>query len=135
MSKLRQKSEFNIEAAKLLIRGTYYASSIHCSYYSCLQLLKYSIKEFFDIDYEKLSVLISTSGMGTHQFIIDYVVNEIKRNLSFEDSRMFSRAIKDLKQYRIDADYNNIEINMDKGELALSKASEIRDYLKLNFHV
>lgn len=135
MSKIRQKSDFNIDAAKLLIRETYYASSVHCSYYSCFQLMKYTIKEFFGIDYEAQSINISSSGQRTHQYVINYVTTELKRFVGAEECKIFKRTIKDLKQFRLESDYENIEVSHDYGQNALDKAIAIRLYLITNFNV
>ena len=135
MSKLRQKSDFNIDAAKLLIQEAYFASSVHCSYYSCFQLMKYTIKNFFSIDYENQSIRISTSGQHSHQYVINYISGELVNFVGAEESRKFKRTIKDLKQFRLESDYENIEVSYDKGQIALDKANEIRQYLITNFNV
>lgn len=135
MSKLRQKSDFNIDAAKLLIKEAYYAPSVHCSYYSCFQLLKYTIKVFFGIDYENQAVKISISGQHSHQYVINYISSELIDFVGAEESRKFKRTIKDLKQFRLESDYENIEVGLDKGQIALDKANEIRQYLITNFNV
>jgi len=135
MSKLKEKSEFNINAAELLIANAYFAPSIHCSYYSCFQLLKFTIKNFNNIDYDILASNISSSRKNTHQFVIDYIARELIEYAGREESRKFKLKIKDLKQFREESDYDNIEIGKDKGETALRKAKEIRNYLKTNFHV
>ena len=135
MSKIRQKSDFNIHAAERLLQETYYAPSVHCSYYSCFQLLKYTIKEFFNVDYVTQAVNISSSGQGTHQYVINYVTSELRKFVSLEEYRNFKRTIKDLKQFRLESDYDDIEIDSDKGNKAFNKAKEIRTYLIKNFNV
>lgn len=135
MSKLRQKSNFNIDAAEFLINKTYYAPSVHCSYYSCFQLMKYTIKEFFGVDYETQSINISTTKQHTHQYVINYISNELIEFVGTEESRLFKRTIKDLKQFRLESDYENVEVTHDNGQDALRKAKEIRHYLITNFNV
>ena len=61
MSKLRQESDFNIDAASALLKQNLFAPSVHCSYYSCFQFLKYTIKEFFEEDYEPQAINISAT--------------------------------------------------------------------------
>ena len=58
---LKNKSEINSDAAKLLHDKNYYAPSIHCSYYSCLQLMIYSLNSHFNftekyVKYNKFSI-------------------------------------------------------------------------------
>ena len=49
MSKLKEKAKFNLSAAEILQENNLFAPSIHCSYYSCFQLLKFTINDFFGI--------------------------------------------------------------------------------------
>tara|TARA_R110002050_G_scaffold300632_2_gene471100 strand:- start:1302 stop:1709 length:408 start_codon:yes stop_codon:yes gene_type:complete len=135
MSKIRQKSDFNIDAAERLIKEAYYAPSVHCSYYSCFQLLKYTINDFFGIDYETQAVNISTSGQKTHQYVVNYIAKELENFIGFQESRDFKRKIKDLKQFRVESDYENLEIDSIKGNDAFKIAQEIRSYVIKNFHV
>ena len=87
------------------------------------------------IDYETQSVNISTSRQHTHQYVINYISGELVNFVGVEESRKFKRTIKDLKQFRLESDYENIEVNNDDGQTALDKANEIRHYLITNFHV
>jgi uncharacterized protein (UPF0332 family) len=130
MSKLREKSEFNIEAAILLVDNNLYAPSVHCSYYSCVQLMKYIIKDFFEIDYSEMASQISQSKSGTHVFLINYLSDSLYDNVSAEKSRSFRRSIKDLKQFREEADYEDVEVLFDKSEKSLNMAKEIIRELK-----
>jgi len=135
MSKLKQKSNFNIDAAKLLIKEAHYAPSVHCSYYSCYQLLKYTIKDFFGVNYEDQAVNISTTGQKSHQYVVNYVSRELKSFTNSEESTNFKRKVKDLKQFRIESDYENIEVGIEKAQKAYDKAIEIRSYLTTSFKV
>lgn len=135
MSKIRQKSNFNIDAAKLLIKEAYFAPSVHCSYYSCYQLLKYTIKDFFGVNHEDQAVNISTTGQKTHQYVVNYVSRELKRLTNSDESTKFKRKVKDLKQFRIESDYENIEVGIEKAQKAYDKAIEIRSYLTTSFKV
>jgi uncharacterized protein (UPF0332 family) len=135
MSKIRQKSDFNLNAAERLLEMSLYAPSIHCSYYSCFQLLKFTIKDFFNVDYEMQAVNISATGQKTHQYVVNYITDELKKLAGFEESRSFKRTLMDLKQFRLESDYENIEIGSEKGHDAFTKAKEIRNYLIKNFKV
>lgn len=46
-----------------------------------------------------------------------------------KESQDFKRKIKDLKQFREESDYEDIEVNSDKGNNAYNKAREIRSYI------
>ncbi len=135
MSKLKEKSLFNITASKLLIDNNLYCSSVHCSYYSCFQLMKFTMKDFFDVDYSVLGTKISLSGKKTHRYIIDYLENEIHKNAGLRDARNFKHKIKDLKVFREESDYENVEISIEQGQKAYNIANELRSFLTQQFHV
>jgi len=136
MSKLKEKSEFNIDAAEMLIENSLYAPSVHCSYYSCFQLLKYTMNDFFDISYDNLSRDISSSPLTTHRYVIKYISTEL---VSFvgrsESERNFTRKIKDLKHFREESDYENLDVDYDKGTQAFELAKNLRRYLITNFNL
>lgn len=135
MSKLKQKSNFNIDAATALLEQHLFAPSVHCSYYSCFQLLKYTIKVFFSIDYEKQAINAIASKQKTHQYVVNYISNELKSLAGIVESRNFKRKVNDLKQFRVESDYENIEVSYDKGNDAFNRAKEIRNYIIKNFNV
>lgn len=134
MSKLKEKSEFNISAAEILLKSHIFAPSVHCSYYSCFQLIKFITKDFFGIEYEQLTTDIKASNKKTHNYIIDLVADKIIRLSDRHESKSFKNKIIDLKHYREESDYDNIEINYDKGKAAFDKAKELRQYLKGKFN-
>lgn len=132
MSKLKEKSNFNYDAAKLLIERNLYAPSVHCSYYSCFQLLKYKLKDFGGKDYEKQNSEIAVFGSGSHEYVITNFCNEISRCVNRFEGQRFKRRIKELKQFRKESDYDNTEISLDKSNSAFELAKEIRTYLNDN---
>lgn len=133
MSKLKEKSEFNITAAQILIDKNLYAPSVHCSYYSCFQLMKFTMKNFFGISYDELrqKISVDTTG-GTHSFVVNFFNMEVRKK-GISDYSDFSRKIKDLKEFRETSDYENVEITFDKSRKAKEYAIDIRQYIKNNF--
>lgn len=132
--KLKQKSEFNADAAELLIRNNNYAPSVHCSYYSVFQLMKVTMKEFIGVDYDTIDMNVASIKSGEHQYIRNGILNVIRKSDYSEYSRM-SRNLKDLYQFRVDSDYKNIEVNSEKATKAKSLSRDIISYIKKNFHV
>ena len=125
MTKLKEKSEFNIDAAELLIKQNLYAPSVHCSYYSCFQLMKYTLKNIIGIDYEEQGNQIRLSKQNSHNFVIHAIGKEIKRRNPY-DFRYFNNNIRELKALREEADYENVEILIDKSSMAYEKAKKLR---------
>ena len=93
MSKLREKSEFNFDAAQVLIKNNLFAPSVHCSYYSCFQLMKYTMNYVFGISYDELNTRISVTAGGTHSYVTNFFNKEVKKK-SITDYSDFSRKIK-----------------------------------------
>jgi hypothetical protein len=131
---LRSKSEINFEAAKLLQDKGFYASSVHCSYYGVFQLMKFKIKDFFGIDYHDLTSSIrADKRRNTHKYIIDFYKKEIKDNINLYESQCFYRKINDLKKFREQSDYENVNILVEESGNADKIANELRKYITKNF--
>jgi len=131
MSELKHKSKLNLLASKLLIEEKYYPSSIHCSYYSCFQILKYIINYFFGIEYDDIQNSIGKSKTTSHEDIIEFVFTEFEK-LKIPEPKRFKRKIKDLKKLRIKADYDNIAITQDESENAYKLAIEFTEFINKN---
>jgi uncharacterized protein (UPF0332 family) len=134
MSKLKEKSEFNIDAAQILIDKYLYAPSVHCSYYSCFQLMKFTMRSYFGVSYDELrqKVSVNTFG-GTHTYVTHFFNTEVRKKYGLSDYTDFSRKIKDLKEFRESSDYDDSEITIDNSTKALQYAKELRQYIQKNF--
>ena len=134
MSKLKEKSEFNIDAAQVLIDKYLFAPSVHCSYYSCFQLMKFTMSAYFGMSYDELrqKVSVNTSG-GTHTYVTHFFNTEVRKKYGLTDYTDFSRKIKDLKEFRESSDYDDSEITIDNSTKALQYAKELRYYIQKNF--
>ncbi len=136
MSKLREKSNFNLDAAEYLIAQDLYAPSVHCSYYSCFQLLKFIIQDFFGVDYDAQRNELRVNKQTSHNYVIQYIINELKQlEKKVDVRRKLIRQISQLKQLRVESDYLDIEISLEKSRQALTYANDIRSYAISNFHL
>lgn len=122
MSFLNNKSEFNLDGAQLLIDNNLYAPSIHCSYYSVFQKLKYKYVLKKNISYDDLAQMIISDSRNTHKYVIEEFCNFIQDRYKKRELR---NKINDLKAFRVESDYEDLEINYDKSNLALTKSKEI----------
>lgn len=129
MIKLKEKSEFNLEAAKLLIENNLFAPSVHCSYYSVFQLLKYLYIKGKKISFDELSQRIQNDNRNTHRYLIEefclYLQTLNNQEFDHYSIRNIKRDINDLKQFRTESDYDDIEIDISKGDKALRKSEDI----------
>lgn len=133
MSILKEKSNFNLTAAELLQNNSLYAPSVHCSYFSCLQLIKFAIIENLDVTNDELTKE-TRERKDSHKYLINKIGNEI-RNYSREEHTIFNRNINDLKKFRVESDYGEIEVTTSQSSKALENAKEIREQLIKIFHV
>jgi len=133
MSKLLEKSKFNLDAAELLIKATLYAPSVHCSYYSCFQRIKCIFPEYFNLTYNQIDSTVASSKTSEHNYLIHYLSNQIKQKLGDVEYRNFNNDIKDLKLFRTESDYKEIEVTSDLSNKALKLAKRINSFLDTTF--
>jgi hypothetical protein len=109
-----------------------YASSVHCSYYCCLQLMKHIVAVKLGVTYEDQDNEIKSTSSKTHVYVINKIgsPNNIKDPL---DRREFRANIYQLKDLRVESDYKNISIDPSKSQKAYSTACSILEQLKTNF--
>jgi hypothetical protein len=126
MNELKYKSSFNSASADLLIEKTYYASSVHCSYYSCLQLAKHILLNTYQIK----ESTFNSYPEGSHEFI----KNEISKRISTElndrkESANFNSLFSLLKKIRKEADYSEIQIDISKANYSVKLSKDLNRIL------
>lgn len=130
MDRIIEKSGFNTDAAELLIVKGWHASSVHCSYYACLQFLKFTLKNYLKQSYEYIEAECLNSTLGTHGYIINSILTEFRRKADQRTHKEVKRLIGDLKQFRTDSDYFNIEITINESEKSLKISKQIITEIK-----
>lgn len=134
MAQLRNKSEFNTEAAELLIGSSVYAPSVHCSYYAVFQLMKHFLIKYKEISYTELSEMNRADGRTSHKYLIEeyylYLSRDSECGLDRREIRNLQRKTGDLRHFRVKSDYENVTINYDTANRALSFSKEIIEELK-----
>jgi hypothetical protein len=137
VSHLKDKSDQNIASAQYLIVKSHYASSVHCSYYSCVQLMLHILGSHFkktEIDIDNESQLGSKDEGGFHNWLINYIQRQFFL-INNKDSREFYTFIGQLKNQRVRSDYRNVEIKPQKATESKSYAEEIIKLLNKNFTI
>lgn len=131
MSHLKSKSEINLSAAEVLLdKHTYYASSVHCSYYGCFQFIRSKLNQI-GITYEKIDQDIAYSrqpGVTTlhsHLYPIKLILDEIEKKSDKFYKRTLKNKIFDLKEYREISDYRNVVVGYDESNKAFNLSKEI----------
>lgn len=122
---LVNKSEFNLHGAQVLIDEECYCSSVHCSYYSCLQRVKHLLETRYGITDSTIS--IKKGERGSHDYMRATLSERIANP---EYHTMFESYFNDLKTLRVKADYSNDDIIPDQAKKAHEKANELIKILK-----
>lgn len=136
MGKLKTKSELNILAAELLMDPhSYYASSVHCSYYGVFQYISSTLNRI-GITYEQVSQDIRDSRRtgvrpkNSHEYPIELIVNEIEKKSDVFIATELNDKITQLKVFRKCSDYLNEHIDDTKGREAQRLSVEIIRLIK-----
>ena len=136
MGVLKEKSDQNVASASTLISSDAYSSSVHCSYYSCIQLMLDIFHDHLLIDKKALDTEFgkykdeADSEIGFHNFYINKIRLEfLQRNKNFEEVQDLYGLLTQLKQKRVDADYTEKIIGKKDSEKALTKARRVIEYL------
>lgn len=136
MSYLSQRSENNQEVVKQLISGPLHVSSIHCSYYSCVQLMKHILLHKKNMKERDISRGIwlhkdSNNGKGgLHEYIISYFADDLD-DLDFHNTagQTFYDWINDLKTFRVSSDYQDVAISQSDSQKAWKLSKQVLDHL------
>ena len=133
MSHWKVKSESNFNATNILNLESFFTSSIHCSYYSCVQLMYHILSSHFnksDFEISDDSFEGATKHKGMHAWIINMITNEIG---GYSDGNQFATIISDLQRLRIKSDYKNKHISDKEADDARNYAVITRQILNRNF--
>ena len=135
MSELIKKSLSNYNAAEILIEKKNYSPSIHCAYYSSLQIILFLINSKLSKtwkNYYKDSKDAATALKQQNESIHNLYISFIKQDISKTDintQRKFSTDIGILKKYRNNSDYTEFEIKDTIAEQSIKLAQNINSQL------
>ncbi len=122
--KRKKKAEENIKAAKTLIEATYYAPSVHVSYYGSFLLLKYICNKFLSLPYSEQED--PHKAKTSH---ID-VYNCIYTNLRDKNKKEFRNKFNFIKRNRILADYECNPISETIAKETLQESEKLNEILE-----
>jgi len=130
MDELKHKSQFNMDAANFLIEKNLYASSVHCSYYSCIQLAKHVLLNKLGIT-EQILKQNYTKPIGSHNIIREAIIKELKSrtNDRFKITQ-FNTKFGIVKQLREESDYHEVVIDSKKATDSVKHSTFINEILK-----
>ncbi|TLV02526.1 hypothetical protein [Dyadobacter luticola] len=125
------KYKENFESAQILIDHAKWNSSVHCSYYGCLQYIKellYKLKSKRVIDQS-----LKNNSASTHLLLINSLMSELVGKLYRDNIALsvdINTALSDLKQIREVADYTPDLIDEVTSRRAQESAFEIVNCLE-----
>jgi hypothetical protein len=132
---LKTKSEQNINLAdQITTNGSEFASSVHCSYYSCVQLMLHILRSHFEQSDTEVENRNGQENGNTHIFLINTIGEELQLTNN-QDFREFRTKINQLKGVRIKSDYKNVPIEQELAVKALAYANTVRGTLMRNFRI
>jgi hypothetical protein len=126
ISILKSKSRLNKEAGLLLFSNEYYDSSVHCYYYSCLQLSIFILITKFNLTYQSLKQEAQAKGENSNNYYINKLVHCIT---DAEISRKYDNTMHSLKNLRKQADYKPIKTEPSTCATAKVFLTEIEELL------
>jgi hypothetical protein len=133
MSNLSNKSEINIDAAKLLNDRNLYSAVAHCAYYACYQKIKHIWLHKQGKTELELEVLGRTKPrMGSHEVLINEIGAFIKNSGSknfIDDFRVYNNNILQLKKLRTKADYEDTIFDSTSSSKSLALSNQIMPVL------
>lgn len=137
MSDWKLKSEKNIKGAELLIRNSLCSSSVHCSYYSNVQLMLHILFNDFgksESEIEDEAKQGSIDEKGYHNWLKNTITRELFTR-DFMIVRDFNNLFGQLKALRVKGDYKNIIISKNKAVDAVGFSKIINGILEEKFSV
>jgi hypothetical protein len=136
MSEFKAKVEFNEKGADLLIKSYYYAPSVQCSYYQCVQMMLHILYTKMGFDFNSLKTSGSDRKEGTHVHATYLIETELlkKKDIgkcSKDDIKYFQKHIGELKKLRVKSDYKNEPISQSEATNAQGMAVALNNIIRI----
>ncbi|MFA5012433.1 MAG: hypothetical protein WC644_10845 [Ignavibacteria bacterium] len=126
---LYNKSEDNEKAANYLYnKKIHFPAVIHCSYYSCYQLMSYLLESFLNRDYDSIRNESNYRDKSIHSISIKSIYRDLREYDTVKASD-FNDKIAELKEMRNCSDYKNENIDWKFCLKAISLLREIKGIL------
>jgi hypothetical protein len=135
MKILLEKSKSSIEASSLLKQEEHFASSIHCSYYSCIQLMRHILFNIHNEDEAYFDRSDKVKSKSSHEYLLNQVVLNLHKLGAKVDLNKFRNNFRDIKELRKNADYKQIRIFERECNIAYAGAKYINHALKDTYNL
>lgn len=136
MSFLLKKSENNRLAFTVLKDKGIKAPCVHCGYYSCFQKIKYILKEHFKKEYLDIQKLLKERRKGSmHDEYIREFTRQYVKIFDKREGHELGSKLRTLKAFRIEADYDETEIQDEVIEKVEDNLNNFHLLIKRNFQL
>ncbi|MBC7744433.1 MAG: hypothetical protein H7096_04960 [Flavobacterium sp.] len=135
MSNWLNKSNTSSNVAQNLCASKHYDVAIHCSYYSCVQLMLHYLEFYFGLEQNEIDNMLNpkqNGGDGLHKALGNYYYNSIDQK-DEDDAFKFSNVLGKIRRHRITADYQKTISNPDNFNNCDKWQSEITDILNKHY--
>lgn len=129
MSALTNKSDINYSSAEILQQKSHYCSTVHCAYYSSVQLMKHILLNNIGKSESQIKTESKGTNGGSHIYMIAEVFAYLIK-INNKESNMFNTNIVSLKKLRERADYFDVNIDSATGKSSITLAESINKILK-----
>lgn len=141
MSVLLDKSKENgFAALKLYDPEKKYAPSVHCAYYSCVQLMIHIIHKKEKISFEEIELNCNAwtrdpvNSGGAHMYYISRI-KELLKDPKLKVVLPDFMQILDLKRFRVQSDYKPIVIDESLCNKAITLSEKLYKLLSKTFSI
>ena len=125
---MKTKALDNSASSQLLINNRHYTASVHCSYYAVFQYMKYMLAHTNNRPVSYSDQI--QEGADSHENILRLIRDRINDP---RKARAFGQEVRDLKKYRVSADYELTEFTDLDGLVCKEKADGLIAKLKTYF--
>lgn len=130
---MKNKADHTLATAQFLVTTQKHPNeSVHCSYYAVFQYMVYYLAAMRvnPIPYDEQRK--RANSQGSHNFVIEEIGNRMKAPAAVE--RQFKQKVRNLKQARVQADYEVESITIPESlrykQLADGLIAQLKQYFK-----
>ncbi len=134
MSQLVKKSKENIAAAKILSKFELFAPSIHCSYYSSVQLSIEIVVNYFGVKETDIIQRAKTQKGGTHVYTSNLITIDLEEK-NWKSAREYNAKIEGMRRKREHSDYRDIKMSPDDAKSVYEDALIVNELLTKSYSI
>ena len=132
MESLSEKANQSLNSARLLVKESYYSSTVNRSYYACFQYLMHILFEKLKKDPDEFYSEVNNGKNGTHTWASKLIGIELAKK-DLNDYKWYQKEIPALREKRVQADYHATVMLPVDGYDSINKADAIMNILAKHF--